>query len=57
MKFEKGKKLLTIILATCMTFGLSGCQSKDVTYSNLVDEKTRNEVADLLIENKLPKKM
>ena len=50
------KKLLTIILTTCMTFGLSGCQSSDVTYSNLVDEKTRNEVAELLIENNLPKK-
>ena len=39
-----------------MTFCLSGCQSSHVTYSNLVDEKTRNEVADLLVENKLPKK-
>ena len=39
-----------------MAFGLSGCQSRNVTYSNLVDEKTRNEVADLLIENKLSKK-
>ena len=56
MKFEKGKKLLTIVLATCMTFCLSGCQSSHVTYSNLVDEKTRNEVAEMLIENKLPKK-
>lgn len=50
------KKLLTFILTTCMAFGLSGCQSRNVTYSNLVDEKTRNEVADLLIENKLSKK-
>ena len=40
----------------CMTFGLSGCQSSSVTYSNLVDEKTRNEVADLMIQNKLLKK-
>ena len=39
-----------------MTFGLSGCQSSFVTYSNLVDEKTRNEVADLMIQNKLLKK-
>ena len=39
-----------------MTFGLSGCQLSNVTYSNLVDEKTRNEVAELLVENKLPKK-
>lgn len=50
------KKLLTIILTVCMTFGLSGCQSSSVTYSNLVDEKTRNEVADLMIQNKLLKK-
>ena len=50
------KKLLTIILAICVTFGLSGCQLSNVTYSNLVDEKTRNEVAELLAENKLPKK-
>lgn len=55
------------VFAICLVMGLSACGKKNessdsqmnevsgnITYSNLNDEKTRNEVRDILLQNNLP---
>lgn len=60
------KKLLMIAVTFCLALGLGGCKAQNsatnakedkgnITFSNLSDDKTRNEIAALLIDNKLPK--
>lgn len=59
------KRIIPLILSGVLL--MTGCtnnktetnetvESTKLTYSNLVDEKTQNEIRDILIENKIDKK-
>lgn len=59
------KRIIPVILSA--TLLMTGCtntksetndniESTKLTYSNLIDEKTQNEIRDILIENKIDKK-
>ena len=59
------KKIITILLTTTLLF--TGCSKGNInqnnnreiiklTYSNLIDDKTQNDIKNILIENKIDKK-
>ena len=59
------KRIIPVMLSAILL--ITGCantksETKDtkeltkLTYSNLIDEKTQNEIRDILIENKIDKK-
>ena len=59
------KKIIPILLSTTLVF--TGCSNGNInqnskkeniklTYSNLIDDKTQNDVKNILIENKIDKK-
>ena len=59
------KKIIPILLSTTLLF--TGCSNSNInqnsekeniklTYSNLIDDKTQNDIKNILIENKIDKK-
>ena len=59
------KKIIPILLSTTLLF--TGCSNGNInqnsekeniklTYSNLIDDKTQNDIKNILIENKIDKK-